>query len=166
MWEMELGSVFGMPPNAVPMVSNFPGNRQKEMIVGMSNATSSKGIRGAIFGKKKITACPIKAVSILKRLTVWNSLMRSSIFSWKNSLFSRPVMLKKLPNCPVKMMTAIPVVKPIVTDRGTKWIRLLIPRKLIMTRKIPAKNPAISKSSYPNCRSIASRSRNLETRST
>ena len=41
-----------------------------EISVGMRSATSSKGIRGAIFGNMKMTAKPIIAVRMLKTFTV------------------------------------------------------------------------------------------------
>src|SRR5690625_869078 len=64
------GSELGIPPNAVPIVSTFPGKIEIETIVGIRSATSRTGTRGAIFGKIKMTASPVIAIKILYKFTV------------------------------------------------------------------------------------------------
>ncbi|MNW63543.1 hypothetical protein D3C74_417630 [compost metagenome] len=68
-----------------------------------------------------------------------------------------PVKPRKLPICPLKIVTAIPAVNPMVTGRGMNLINVPSRSSPISTRKIPARKPAISRFSYPYCSTMARR---------
>lgn len=55
------------------------------------------------------------------------------------------------------MMTAIPEVKPIVTGRGMKRMTAPKRNRPISTSMSPAMKPAMSRFSYPYCRTMANK---------
>ncbi|MNI66813.1 hypothetical protein D3C73_1224040 [compost metagenome] len=127
------------------MVATFSRKINAAIKVDTIIPTKEPGTLGIYLGVNQIAAKQIPAVATLYRLTVARCKLSSLMFSTKFSCFSNPLSPKKLAICPLKIITAIPEVNPMVTGLGINLINAPSFSSPITTKIIPARKPASNK---------------------
>ena len=144
----KVGNVCGMPPNFVPMVSTGR-SRAATATVPKTSAMIGLGKTRHFFGQVRIRIRQARLSPTVGQLMVCSA-CHSTLICAKNSagIFS-VVSPRKSLNCESRISTAMPLVKPLITDTGMKRIQVPMRSSPMVSSITPAINVQISRLATP-----------------